>query len=68
MDGRVSSLKIVCSENLKIFLKIQESDACLVDSQLVKSIQEICKREKCPLSIVGEVTKEQRVSSFFLGN
>ncbi|PAV77155.1 hypothetical protein WR25_17366 [Diploscapter pachys] len=39
----------------------QESDACLVDSQLVKSIQEICKREKCPLSIVGEVTKEQRV-------
>ncbi|CAL2037441.1 unnamed protein product [Caenorhabditis brenneri] len=39
----------------------QENDAALVDPSLLEALQTISKREKCHVSVVGDVVKEQRV-------
>ncbi|KAF1761804.1 hypothetical protein GCK72_010061 [Caenorhabditis remanei] len=39
----------------------QENDAALVDPSLLEALQTIAKREKCHISVVGDVVAEQRV-------
>ena len=42
-------------------IDFQENDACLVDPDRVHTMMAIAEREKCRVSVVGTVTKEQRV-------
>uniref|UniRef100_A0A1I7T2F5 Phosphoribosylformylglycinamidine synthase n=1 Tax=Caenorhabditis tropicalis TaxID=1561998 RepID=A0A1I7T2F5_9PELO len=39
----------------------QENDAALVDPSLLEALRTIAKREKCHVSVVGDVVEEQRV-------
>uniref|UniRef100_A0A0K0DNC0 AIRS_C domain-containing protein n=1 Tax=Angiostrongylus cantonensis TaxID=6313 RepID=A0A0K0DNC0_ANGCA len=39
----------------------QENDACLVEASSISKMMEISQREKCNVSIVGTVTKENKI-------